>query len=73
MLFVDEQLKKKIEELERSEGFVQVIFNDATKEEREKINQVIEECLQQRMEKVESKLNVCFSIKELDRVSCYEF
>ena len=57
MFFVDEQLKKKIEELERSEGFVQVIFNDATKEEREKINQVIEECLQQRMEKVESKLN----------------
>lgn len=73
MFFVDEQLKKKIEELERSEGFVQVIFNDATKEEREKINQVIEECLQQRMEKVESKLNVYFSIKELDRVSCYEF
>lgn len=68
MFFVDEQLKKKIEELERSEGFVQVIFNDATKEEREKINQVIEECLQQRMEKVESKLNVYFSIKELDRV-----
>lgn len=73
MFFVDEQLKKKIEELERSEGFVQVIFNDATKEEREKINQVIEECLQQRMEKVESKLNVYFSIKELDRVSYCEF
>ena len=72
MFFVDEQLKKKIEELERSEGFVQVIFNDATKEEREKINQVIEECLQQRMEKVESKLNVYFSIKELNRVSCCE-
>ena len=73
MFFVDEQLKKKIEELERSEGFVQVIFNDATKEEREKINQVIEECLQQRMEKVESKLNVYFSIKELDRVLYCEF